>query len=595
MTTPAKRLEIIAEIANAHQGVPDQAAKLANAAFDAGAGAVKFQVYFAEELLVRAHPRFEHFKNQAFSEQDWAALIPAAKARGTVYCDVFGIKAVRIARELGADGFKVHSSDTGNVPLLEAVAATGKRVFLSAGGATARELNRAIAIVSAGGPGGMRPVILHGFQSYPTEVADAALRRLAWLRDTYGDRCDIGYMDHVSGDDEFAYILPMMAIAGGATVIEKHITLDRAAQGVDYYSSLNKDEFARFVSMARRAESALGEDGCVFPAAERTYRATVKKHWVAAGALAAGHIIEPEDLIMKRLPETRSEARAGAVEREKLTGRALLHDLPEEHPLTRADVRQTVWALPVARSKSSRLPGKAMLEVAGMPALGHLLERLKRISRIDNIVFCTTTEPADDALVRLAAGHGVDCHRGPVEDVLQRMLGAIENHSVDVVLRVTGDDILIDRDYVERAVKHHLENNAEYTDLKKLPSGTEVEVFDAEVLRDIFAHAADSGGTEYLTFYIVNNADQFRIARAPVDAKHAHDWRLTMDTPEDYEVIKRLLDAMKEQGKALDYDLDDIVAFFDANPDVLKINKDVRQRRQPIQVDTALNWRRPVK
>ncbi|MDA2915059.1 hypothetical protein MYX77_14095, partial [Acidobacteriia bacterium AH_259_A11_L15] len=93
-----------------------------------------------------------------------------------------------------------------------------------------------------------------------------------------------------------------------------------------------------------------------------------------------------------------------------------------------------------------------------------------------------------------------------------------------------------------RALCHHLRVNAEYSDLKALPSGTEVEVFDVELLRDLWTVARDSGGTEYLTAYVVNHRDQFRTTSVPVDEHHSHRWRLTLDTPEDYEVICKLLE-----------------------------------------------------
>ncbi len=291
---------------------------------------------------------------------------------------------------------------------------------------------------------------------------------------------------------------------------------------------------------------------------------------------------------MKRVPDVTGDA----VALEMLTGRALLRDVPIEHRLTRTDVACRVWALPVARSASSRLPGKALLDVAGMPALGHMFERLKRIEMIDRIVFCTTDLDEDDVLADLAQQYFIPCHRGPVDDVLARMLGAMTDGDADVVLRVTGDDILIDRDYVARAVAHHLQTNAEYTDLKALPSGTEVEVFDADMLRDIGKMRSDGDGTEYLTNYVTENSDQFRIAQAPVDPRHARDWRLTLDTSEDYAVICKLLEAMRAGGKALEYDMDDIVAFFEAHPEILEINAGVRQRQKPICVETRLDWDR---
>ena len=166
--------------------------------------------------------------------------------------------------------------------------------------------------------------------------------------------------------------------------------------------------------------------------------------------------------------------------------------------------------------------------------------------------------------------------------------------SVDVVLRVTGDDILVDPDYIDRAVEHHLTTNSEYSDLKALPSGTEVEVFDAELLQLIHRLAIDPTGTEYLTTYVTDHRDQIRHSSVPVDPKHAHDWRLTLDTTEDYAVISGLLKAMAAKGKAIDYRLDDIVEYFGGRPEALAANAGVRQRQTPISVNTGLDWSRLI-
>lgn len=582
------RTEIIAEIANAHQGDPKLAARLAYAALEAGADAIKFQIYSAKELLVRSHPRFEHFHKQSFSPEEWNSLLAAVVDKGgQVYCDVFGTASLEIARRAGVHGYKVHSSDLGNLHLLQSLAQTRQRVLVAVGGSTAREIKRAVKLLLS--PQAPRPVLLHGFQAYPTAVEDSCLSRLTWLRQIFGEMCDIGYMDHVAGEDPFAITVPLLALAMGSTVIEKHITIDRAARGVDYYSSLNPDEFARFVETVRRAEQAIGETPETFSEAERKYRREVKKHWITAHPFASGHIITPHDVIMKRVADHPAET----VELEKLLGRALLRDQPDEHPLTRAGVSQTVWALVVARMRSLRLPGKALLDVGGMPALQHLFERLKQARRVNRIVLCTTKEPEDDALVNLAIHSEVHWFRGPTEDVLGRMLGAlVEGQAVDVVLRVTGDDILVDPDYVDRAVQHHLQVNAEYSDLKALPSGTEVEVFDVALLRDIWTAAHDSGGTEYLTTYISNHRDQFRTTSVPVDDRHVRDWRLTLDRDKDYQVIRALLEAMSARNKALTYRLDDIVDFFTEHPEILKLNSQIQQHQTPPDVCTDLDWRR---
>jgi len=581
------KVEIIAEIANAHQGDPDLALQIAHSALEAGADAVKFQIYSAEELMVRSHPRFEHFQEQSFSAEVWNQLIRSVAAfESQVYCDVFGPDALEIARQAGVYGFKVHSSDLGNTQLLQSLAQTRQQVLLGVGGSTAREI--ASAVKQLHSPLAPRPVLLHGFQSYPTAVEDCHLIRVKWLRQIFGEVCDIGYADHIDGDDPLATTFPMVAVGMGATVLEKHITLNREERGVDYYSSLNPNEFRRFVEAVRYAEQAIGELSEEFAASERTYRQQVKKHWVTIGPLTAGHLLASQDLGMKRL----GDHKADVVELEKLVGRVLLEDCSKEYPVTRANVPQTVWAMVLARTRSTRLPGKATLEIGGMPTLQHLCERLKQAHSLDRIVLCTTEEPEDDSLVQLAEHSGVHWFRGPTEDVLGRMLGALEGEDVDLAVRVTGDDILVDPDYLDRAVSHHLRVNAEYSDLKALPSGTEVEVFDVALLRDLWLLARDSSGTEYLTTYIAYHRDQFRTTSVPVDGRHSHRWRLTLDTPEDFKVICKLLEAMQAQGKAQTYRLDDIVEFFSEHPEILALNSQVSQSQIAPKLCTELDWRR---
>lgn len=578
------RIEIIAEIANAHQGDPKVALKLARAALDSGADAVKFQVYSAEELLVRSHPRYEHFHKQSFDEATWMDIF-GALPKSKVYADLFGHEALGIARRAGIAGFKIHSSDLSNTPLVRAAASCGKPIFLSVGGSTVREIEAALAACD----GLAAPVtLLHGFQSYPTALEDTGLERLPWLQRLFGKRARVGYADHIVGDDPFSVALPLMAIGAGARVIEKHISFDRAAKGVDWYSSLEPVEFTRLVADIRRAETAIGDDPQRFADSERHYRQTVKKHWVARRSLDRNHVITEADIAMKRIAEVEAEP----VELEKLVGRSLLRPISEEEPIDRGAVPNRVFACIVARMKSKRLPAKAMLEIAGIPALSHLLRRVRQMTCLSGLVLCTTVDPEDDAIAELGMREGVDVFRGPILDVLGRMLGAIEGRNADVVLRITGDDILVDPDYADRAVAFHLTHNLEYTDLKKLPSGTEIEVFDAALLRDLWHRAHDRDGTEYLTTYVVQNRDQFRTGSCPVAPEHARDWRLTLDTPEDLAVISALLAAMLAKGKPLNYRLDDIVEFFSANPDVLECNNMVRQRSMPVDVTASLEWGR---
>lgn len=180
------------------------------------------------------------------------------------YCDIFGSKALEVACKLGADGYKIHSSDLSNTLLLCQLAEIPGDVFLSAGGSTASEIAYALRSLRQGSEKDRRIVLLHGFQSYPTALEDSNLARIAQLKHWFGTHCQVGYMDHIDGADSYAIILPQMAVEAGAEVIEKHVTLDRSLEGVDYYSSIGVDNLGDFIDGVRLAESANGYEGIIF-------------------------------------------------------------------------------------------------------------------------------------------------------------------------------------------------------------------------------------------------------------------------------------------------------------------------------------------
>lgn len=583
-------VKVIAEIANAHQGNPDTAFALAEASVKAGADAVKFQIYFAEELLTASHARFTHFQKQAFTPDTWDQLLRKAKRLGVaVYTDVFGEQALQIAQRNEVDGYKIHSSDLGNTLLLQQMAGLDKTIFLAVGGSTFPEIAHAIQILTSARQSKREIVLLHGFQSYPTEVQDACLERIKRLHDVFGNQVSYGYMDHVSGDDSFAITLPLIALPYGIRYIEKHVTLNRSAKGVDYYSSLNPPEFEHFATELRRAESALGPAPEQFSESERRYRREVKKRWVAKRPLLSGQMLTADNLVMKR-----AQAKGDCPDFEKLAGKELLVARAADEVLNYSHVSHKVMGIVVARSRSSRLTGKALLDLGGRPALAHLFERLKiALDRkyVDRIAFCTTREDADDELVKLASNYPFKIYRGETENVLARMMLAVrDNPECDVALRITGDDLLVDPVYLHQTVNYHLEQNADYTDAKQLPSGMEVEVFNTDILGRLYTHGRDTKGTEYLTTYIADNRDQFRTASLDVPDQHRKSYRLTMDTPEDYKVIKDLVQAMRGLGKEFTYTVDDVIAYFDKNPERALVNSAIRQKAKPPEVTTRIDW-----
>ncbi len=579
-------IEVIAEIANAHQGDPEIAYEIAHKAYNAGSDAIKYQIYFAEELLVKRHKRYEHFKNQSFNSYVWENLIKKTKSLGIkVYADIYGEKAFNLALDCGVDGFKIHSSDISNYQILSLLKVLNKdkKIILSCGGTNIREIIYAVNHIREHGS---KPILMHGFQSYPTNIEDSNLERILFLKNLFGNECNIGFQDHISADDPFSITLPLLAISKGAKTIEKHITLDRSEKGIDYYSSLEPDEFKLFIDQVKKTKIALGKRELRFSSSEKEYRNTVKKKAVSAKQINKGEIILNKDITYKRINNDEIEN----VLIEELVGKKTNKKINLEDVITRDLVENKIYGLIVVRLSSKRLPNKALKDIDGNPAIVHLISRIKKSKLITKIILCTTTNREDDQLETIAKENNIEFFRGDEKDVLGRMLNAVDNKKADVIVRITGDDILIDPEYIDIGLKDHLKKNVEYTDLKELPSGTEVEIFDHKLLKDIYKCSINKKETEYLTYFITNNKDQIKTNSLKVTEKHAKNWRLTLDTQEDYIVIKKFIDYIKLKGKIDEYNLDDIVEFFNKNLDILEINKTTKSKKDEKEINTKMIW-----
>lgn len=576
--------KIIAEIANAHQGSVENAISLAKASLETGADLVKFQIYFGDEFLVPSHPRYDHFCNQAFSDKEWKSIFDEfCDQKSRIVTDIFGERAFDLAIEHGIKNIKIHSSDVRNERLLKRVNEHPElSLIISTGGCKVIEICHALNCLS-----NVEDItLMHGHQAYPTPLEDLNLNRIGWLKEQFSPRYKIGFQDHVDAESTYAFDIPFMAMSMGAEVIEKHITFDRNKKGIDYFSSLEPDEFALFVSSIHQLERAFGENYESLSDSEKKYRETVVKQPVASQKLYGGERIGESDIVYKRVPAISHSA----VPASRLKDKLLVKSVGKDAALSCGDVKNSVAAFIIARNQSKRLPNKAVSPIAGIIPLEHLIARVKRITQVNHVVLCTTEAESDDILVTIAENNNISVIRGASDDVLDRMCQAIDSTQCDTVLRITGDDIMVDPGYADAAITYHLENNADYTDLKELPSGTEVEIFEANILKLIQKCAVDSSGTEYLTTYITENEAHFDVQSFSVKTAHKFNWRLTLDTEEDQKLITKILEHFQNAGLINTYGVQDIVDFLSVRPDLLEINGLVRQRSTPPEVNTAISW-----
>ena len=303
---PGSPCLVIAEAGVNHNGDLARAIEMVRVASEAGVDAIKFQTFKADRLVTDDSPKAPYqlqstdpiegqhamLERLQLDEQDHLRLRDACRDAGVMFLSTpFDRESADLLDELGVPAFKIASPDLVDLPLLAHVAAKGKPMLVSTGAATIEEVGAGMRAIAAGG--GRDVVLLHCVTSYPAAPSDINLRAMSTLADMFGTA--VGLSDHTLGID-----IAVAAVALGASVVEKHFTLDRRLPGPDHRASLEPDELRALVSSIRRVESALG-NGLKVPApSEHSVAAVARKSLVASDAIAAGTALRADMVSMMR-------------------------------------------------------------------------------------------------------------------------------------------------------------------------------------------------------------------------------------------------------------------------------------------------------
>jgi N,N'-diacetyllegionaminate synthase len=291
---------LIAETASSHEGDVVLARKLADVVKETGAHAIKYQLQNPDNLLVPTHHKYPSFQELQFTAKQWQEIIGHANdLQLPIIAEVFDEDSCDLALELEIDVLKLPTSDLSNPHMIEKIVASGKTTILAVGSATNEEIATAVAACTDRGHDKL--ILMHGFQSFPTKIEDTNFRLLRHLIDNYD--YPVGFADHVDAESDMALTLPMVAVGFGASVIEKHITIDRSLKGRDHYSALNPEEFKALVKNVSLIEKAYGNTPFGTSAAEIKYRELMKKKIVAKHAIMAGETISLDNLSFRRSDE----------------------------------------------------------------------------------------------------------------------------------------------------------------------------------------------------------------------------------------------------------------------------------------------------
>lgn len=231
---------------------------------------------------------------------------------------------------------------------------------------------------------------------------------------------------------------------------------------------------------------------------------------------------------------------------------------------------------------SSRLPGKVLLPLLGAPILTRVVERTSRAQLVDEVVVATTRLPADDALASLAHASGWALTRGSKTDLLDRYLIAAIAFNAEVIVRITSDCPLVDPELVDDVIRARAATAADYAsnnlEPRTYPRGLDVEVITRAALERANAADISASSREHATPYIYRHPELFRLTRvaAPKDAS-GHRW--CVDTPEDFELVRRIYDALGHDR----FSWREALAVIHEHPDWAELNQHVVQKSVPLE------------
>ena len=304
----AAHVLVIAEAGVNHNGSLDMAKQLIDVAAEAGADIVKFQTFRAENLASRSAKKaayqtrneggpdsqLEMLRRLELSESDHEVLIAHCRDAGLdFFSTAFDLDGLDYLNRLGFMRFKIPSGEITNLPYLRRVASFGRDLILSTGMASLGDIEAAIEAIEAEGLARKRITVLHCTTEYPAPIDEVNLRAMQSIAQAFD--VAVGYSDHTAGIE-----VPLAAVALGATVIEKHFTLDRGLPGPDHLASLEPTELRAMVRGIRHVEAALGSPVKHTSRSEIANMSVARKSIVASKAIAKGERFSNENLTTKR-------------------------------------------------------------------------------------------------------------------------------------------------------------------------------------------------------------------------------------------------------------------------------------------------------
>lgn len=324
-------VHVIAEAGSNYNGSVEMAMRLNRIAFDAGADSVKFQIIYPEGLYRSGEYPYGHYDikevlriRQAgvLKDEDWLAVRNNAQEMGIDFsASVFDKKGLALLMAMNPNYVKTASSDLNNLRFLREVAAYGKTMIVSTGMATLDEIDTTVNELGKAGISGEKLVLLHCVSSYPTDLSDTNIAFIQTLK-KFGTA--VGFSDHTLGTEAAC-----VAVASGATWIEKHFTSDCTLEGFDHKYAMEPGPFSEYVKAIRFTENSLRQKDQKISEAEAYTKQRARRGLYAARDLPYGHILTSDDILI-----VRPENSISACQVDLIIGMKITKELKVNGPLS---------------------------------------------------------------------------------------------------------------------------------------------------------------------------------------------------------------------------------------------------------------------
>lgn len=564
--------KVIFECANAHGGDFSSLKETVEVFSDISSPgkAIKFQP-FKHDLI--ALPDFEWYPvylDLFLSEDQWREMVDLSRQKSfDVWLDIFDLYSVKIL-ENNIDriaGIKLQSSVLYNHEILSALDGlklSNTAVMINISGHDMKELPNIVESVSR--VCSTKPIVQIGHQSYPTPPEDAGLQKIAEIHTILPDS-KMCFADHSPAEELYAYLIPCAAVALGCEYVEKHICLDRELSKYDFQSALQPDEMRSFCDSVDKIH--LSKSAPFITESEREYLEKSEQVPVASKLLVERSLVSTTDVLYRRTAQ--NGLRLSEIEAVQSAGFILNKDVAANTVLQPADFdKARVGTIVACRMKSSRLKSKALLPLGGVASVDRCLEQCLRFPG-EEVVLATSTFDGDTPLETHDLGGKAKVFRGNPDDVLERLVACAEQSNLDIIIRVTADCPVVSWEIAEILLDAHFKSGADYTAARECAVGTGCEIYNLAALKRVYEmRDGDAELSEYLTWYMTNNRDIFKVHEVDLPAAMVRDYRLTLDYQEDADLFEGLYVELNNRG--LPSDLESIFSVLDRTPDLAEKN-----------------------